>query len=310
MTSDSTGGDMHSAARAWVLKLASGSATATDAAALRAWIAENSGHKIAFERARQLWQESEALEHAFRREPEMPERIVRRRRVLAVAASIALLIATPVISTLYRLSTADFRSPVGEVTRLQLPDGSSVWLDSGSALDERFSEARRDVELLKGRVFFEVSHDPARPFVVKAGDGSVTAVGTAFSVSRERRGAVVSVEEGRVRVASGQRDRLLVAGNKGGWSDAGDLSNEQAVGSEMPDSWRWGRIVIQNQPLETAVAELDRYYPGIIFVLARQNVHVSGRFDIHRVESGLNALAESQALKVTHWGPWITVLSQ
>ncbi len=210
---------------------------------------------------------------------------------------------------LWRLGTADFRSPVGEVTRLQLDDGSIVWLDSGAVLNRHFSEHRRDIDLLKGRAFFEVAHNAERPFVVSAGDGTATAVGTRFSVSRERSGTTVSVEEGRVRVSNGGNERLLAAGSSSGWNESGALLSEAVAGTDV-DSWRWGRIVIQGTPLEAAVAQLDRYYPGIIFVRDRGDVRVSGRFDIHRVEGGLNALAESQGLKVSHWGPWVTVLSR
>lgn len=302
--------DLHSVARAWVLKLASGGATASDAAALREWIAADSEHQRAFERARKLWHNSQALEPAFRRKPEAPARAVLGRRALAIAASIALLVTAPAMLDAWRLETADFRSAVGEVTRFQLRDGSIVWLDSGAALDENFSEHRRDVALLRGRAFFQVVHNASRPFVVAAGEGTATAVGTAFSVSREPHDAVVIVEEGRVRVARGGNEQLLAAHTRGGWNDSRTLSNVQSTGAETPDSWRWGRIVVQNEPLASAVAELDRYYPGVILVRAGADARVSGRFEVSRVEGSLSALAESQGLKVTHWTPWVTVLSK
>lgn len=64
---------------------------------------------------------------------------------------------------------------------IRLSDGSLVTLDDGSALSAQFDPKHRELRLERGRARFDVAHD-GRPFVVFAGDGSVTARGTIFDV--------------------------------------------------------------------------------------------------------------------------------
>jgi len=86
--------------------------------------------------------------------------------------------------------------------RVRLGDGSTLELNGASAVRTRFTAAERSVQLDAGEAHFAVSHDPARPFVVRAGGVVVRAVGTAFNV-RYTAGAVeVIVVEGKVRVES------------------------------------------------------------------------------------------------------------
>ena len=62
---DLEGGGLDGQARAWVVRLASGDMTATELAALKAWLADSERHWQAFAEARALWQDLEALEPAF-----------------------------------------------------------------------------------------------------------------------------------------------------------------------------------------------------------------------------------------------------
>ena len=71
---------------------------------------------------------------------------------------------------------------VGEQREMQLPDGSMIALNTDSQLEVTYGENYRDVRLLKGEALFEVTRDPARPFIVDAGIRRVEAVGTAFVV--------------------------------------------------------------------------------------------------------------------------------
>ncbi|OAN53480.1 FecR family protein [Sphingobium sp. TCM1] len=79
-----------------------------------------------------------------------------------------------------RYATAD-----GSRRTVRLGDGSTVELASNSELFATFTPDRRELKLERGRARFEVAHQ-ARPFVVLAGGGSVTARGTIFEVSVER----------------------------------------------------------------------------------------------------------------------------
>ena len=79
---------------------------------------------------------------------------------------------------------------VGEQQLVQLDDGSTVRLDTGSEIRVRFDQGRRRVSLERGQALFTVAPDRSRPFVVEAGEASVTAIGTVFDVRREAGGPV------------------------------------------------------------------------------------------------------------------------
>src|SRR3546814_10599575 len=79
---------------------------------------------------------------------------------------------------------------------------SSDLLDLETAIDARFGAGRRDIEFRQGRAMFDVARDPSRPFVVNAGVGTVTALGTRLQVQRSEHRVSVPLLEGAVGIAT------------------------------------------------------------------------------------------------------------
>jgi transmembrane sensor len=106
-------------------------------------------------------------------------------------------------------------SPIDRTVRL--PDGSSAMpLDSGSEIAILVqTPAHVGLSLSRGSGRFEVAPRPERTFSVRAGDVTITVVGTAFSVERIADRVGVSVERGTVRVEWGLGSRLLTKGQSG-----------------------------------------------------------------------------------------------
>ena len=104
----------------------------------------------------------------------------------AVAFSVVCMIAlvsSPALQTIILGSGAShYVTAIGERATFTLNDGSVVTLNTNSQLAVDFSEGRRDIRLSRGEASFDVAKNPDRPFVVRAGEGVVWAVGTAFSV--------------------------------------------------------------------------------------------------------------------------------
>jgi transmembrane sensor len=169
-------------------------------------------------------------------------------------------------------------SPVTEYTTAQaidrevhLADGSILRLGGASTVRVTYSTAHRNVELRRGEAYFEVQHDAARPFVVRAGAATVTAVGTAFNVRTDGGRIVVAVSEGVVEVVP----RPAHAG--GGLSSVRASSGQQVTLdhvsthaayptlavqlSDAPpsDDWREGMLVFVDEPLRRVVARVNRY---------------------------------------------------
>lgn len=113
------------------------------------------------------------------------------------AAAVALLV----------LAASSLRPPrhtaetaVGAFQKFDLPDGSVAQLNTDSAIDAAFTATERRIRLVRGEVFFTVTKDPSRPFIVTSGPVAVRAVGTAFNVRQRADATIVLVTEGRVRV--------------------------------------------------------------------------------------------------------------
>ncbi|MCH4269660.1 MAG: FecR domain-containing protein [Brevundimonas sp.] len=197
-----------------------------------------------------------------------------------------------------------FATTVGEQRVVQLADGSSVRLDTGSRIRVRFAQDQRLVELEAGQAMFDVASDRERPFVVQAGQARVTAVGTVFDVRRNAGGASVTLVSGVVEVASGRNGRAtrMSAGQQA--RVAPRETRVEAVDVALETSWTDGRIVLRDTPLAEAVAEVNRYLtakvelaPGRLEGVAVNGVFKIGDRDafVSTVSGGLDLQATRQA---------------
>ena len=189
----------------------------------------------------------------------------RRRWPLALAATLLLGAA---LGLGWRQSATvppvAYASTTGSLRPLALADGSRATLSSDSRIDVALSRARRQIDLQRGEAFFEVSKDPARPFVVASGARRVIAVGTRFAVRRDADALRVVVTEGMVRLESAAHPQapptLLPAGSIALAGPHGVLVRRVALAeAERALDWRNGYLTFDDTPLQAAVAEFNRY---------------------------------------------------
>jgi transmembrane sensor len=93
-----------------------------------------------------------------------------------------------------------YATGIGEQRLVRLDDGTRLSLNSGTRVRIAYDDSARRVELERGEAYFEVAHNPARPFIVTAGNHQVTALGTVFVVRYETAQTAVTLLEGRVAV--------------------------------------------------------------------------------------------------------------
>lgn len=129
------------------------------------------------------------------------------RAALAACAALACL-SVALLGWFNRDST--YLTEAGEQRSIALGDGSTVELNSRSALRVHYTNQSRTVELLKGQALFSVARDPARPFVVISDDTRVRALGTQFDIYKKNVGTVVTVVEGKVEVSSPTKAGMAV----------------------------------------------------------------------------------------------------
>ncbi|WP_176954481.1 FecR family protein [Niabella drilacis] len=152
--------------------------------------------------------------------------------------------------------------PPGGFFRMQLPDGSKVWLNAASELKfpDHFEGGQRIVEL-KGEGYFEVVHNSRQPFVVKTGALDVTVLGTSFNIQAYHPEQVkTTLISGSVRVDRDAKQRFIKPGQRY-WYD--QQSNREVI--DQPDlsevlAWKEGRYRFSNERIQHIMECISRWY--------------------------------------------------
>lgn len=161
--------------------------------------------------------------------------------------------------------------PIGGEYKVELPDGTRVWLNSASSLKYpvRFEGDKRVVEL-QGEAYFEVTKS-TKQFVVVTGDVDVTVLGTKFNLSAYDDDATVATTlvEGKVSVGSREasKDAILVPNKQAVYYRGSKELNVRSVNVEEFIAWKDGRFHFQKQELASIITRLSRWY-GINVVYA------------------------------------------
>ncbi|MCC7601207.1 FecR domain-containing protein [Janthinobacterium sp. FW305-129] len=201
-----------------------------------------------------------------------------------------------------RAALADLSTGVGERRELTLPDGSRLHLNSGSAVNIRFTAKQRMLQLVRGEVFIATAREtgmPYRPFLVETAHGHAQALGTRYAVRETEGSTLVAVEEGAVRLVPrhGHANLVLQAGQGGGMT-ARSIVPAHAV---SPDRWAWrqGLLLADAMPLRDFLHELSRYRHGWLGCDdAVAGLRISGVFPLADLDAVLLSLPDSLPVDV------------
>lgn len=281
-----------SEAAAWFTRLSHVSVTTDTLYAFREW-KRNKDNAAAYAAVEATWDRAKGLggdPDIRARTAELLERPSRvsDRRIRVIPAALALggagVASVAAAVTWLALSQPVYRTGVGEQRLIVLADGSRVRLNTDSAIRVRLGGKARRVELARGEAFFEVRHDPQRPFTVVADGARITDFGTSFDVRRTLTAVKVTLMEGQVRVSGRQRGQVeTLAPNQQLVVTERGVSAPSPIDAAATSSWTSGRLVFHATPLDQAVAEVNRYARTKVVIdgppqLADQPV--SGVFDV------------------------------
>lgn len=311
MTALPTADVLFEEASGWYFRLHAEDLTPAEMDAFAAWLGQGQAQDDA-------WQEVQAMLGGLRE----PARVIRRAeqaawrtplRRWAYAAAVLLAVGLTVQNTpwLDRLR-ADYATGTGESRSIELADGSHLQLNTDSAVQIRMSAGERQIRLLRGEGFFDVTKDPARPFVVQSGDGWVRVVGTQFSVARRDDQTRVQVVQGKVEVSAGSGTPVYLEPGRAVEYQDRHLAHVHGFDPASGFAWRQRQLVFRQQPLSVVVSELNRYWPGKTLVLgdALRSRVVSGVFEIDKPDAVLKALEYTLNLRAEHYTPYLLVLRE
>lgn len=308
MKSQADDREVEAAAARWDVRLRSHSCTDADRAAFRAWCDAESRHQDTFNRLQlavnTLRRASEYPElRALRERAEIFARRSSRRRVLLqVSAAAGIMVIALSLGALVRhLWIAPSIRPdtgvawVGATNAAQqvyvtgpwerrtvmLADGSSATLNTGTRVQAEWLPRERRIRLLSGEALFRVAKDRTRPFIVTAGDRTVTALGTEFDVRLDHDRVQVTLLEGHVAVRGlGQAaylPPLELIPNETLVAVSGQIPTIQLVDAARSADWADGQVFFTDEALPAAVAKMNRYSSQQIVVgdssLARYRIN-------------------------------------
>lgn len=186
--------DIYTEASIWLAQLETGDLSAADRDAFREWIGRSPRHALEIRRLAEVSMQLNAFtdlagpihEAASSHRP-IVQRLTGRTKlrigIAAFAVSVSLVCAGLLLQTnapADRIEPLIVTTAIGSYRQVALSDGSILDLNADSRIEIKYDSKQRQVRLLKGEAFFDVSPDPDRPFVVHAGQRRILVTGTTF----------------------------------------------------------------------------------------------------------------------------------
>lgn len=280
----------------WFARAHSGEWDSAQEQARAAWLAADRRHAYEYGMLESIWQAAGGIApERLRALAEPPRRVAHPGRRAALALSLGAAIIAVGGWALWPRGAGwtEYRTQVGELRSVALPDGSRAELNSRSRIRVRFDDAERRVVLEEGEALFTVEKNAARPFVVDAGLGTATVTGTRFDVRRDADQVRVLVESGSVKVAGAHDAAALpVAAGQGVRIDAaGQAGAAEPVDMAATLAWRGGQIRFSNTDLATAAREVSRYrQQPIVLAPGVEHLTVTSVFQTRDTDAFLMAL--------------------
>lgn len=274
-----------------LVKYLLGEASPEERSDVQAWLDECEANRKYFDDYRLIWDESKKLEgvttitteaawdrfqaRIASEQPDAGSSSVKKSIPLyglswmKAAAAIVLLVGTGWL--LYTWSGNGSGQMLAQsfdkVATYTLPDGSTVTLNKNSELSypAHFEGNTRSVAL-KGEAFFNITPNKSKPFIIDAGNSSVTVLGTSFNVKSRPEMTEVIVETGIVEVAKNEKSVRLTPGQKATVTPDKDAPVAGEVTDHLYNYYRTNEFVCNGVPLYKVVETLnDAYGLHIVF---------------------------------------------
>ena len=271
-------------------KVLSGNATSEETQELEKWKNAAQENQYLFEKSKKAWGKGEKfisetslqndrskLESEYNRY--LSDRVKKMNRqsfIYKIAAVLAFPIAMAIGWYLFGESEKpvqlaeqlyEISSPKGHVSKVKLPDGTQVWINTNSSIvydAATFNQNNREIQL-KGEAYFEVTSSEEKPFIVVTPHANVKVTGTSFNVNAYPASPLFEtvLAEGKIelQLKSGTIESLHVEPNQQViFNSINKKFDIQSVEAEMFTAWRNGEIIFKDATLADLIKELERIY--------------------------------------------------
>ncbi|QGY44029.1 DUF4974 domain-containing protein [Maribellus comscasis] len=203
------------------------------------------------------------IHHKIALKENNPKRTVRIYQTISAVA--AVLILGLILGIVFypkqiqnNIVTQNISTPYGGKTHFTLSDGTEIWLNSGSSISypSRFSDTREVT--LKGEAYFKVTHN-SHPFIVSGNFGEIEVLGTEFDVKAyDGEPFATTLVNGSIRYRNKDNQLTLKPGSQVTFHQNKMLTHK--VETEIYTSWKDGKLIFRDEPLENIATRLERWY--------------------------------------------------
>lgn len=202
------------------------------------------------------------------------------------------------------LLNEEFSTSAGEIKKVTLKDGSSIWLNANTIVkvSNLFNVENRSVELISGEAYFDVAHNETLPFTVSSKGYSIKVLGTKFNVvAYENIPFKTSLLEGSIELSkcTEKEEILKIVPNETVEEIKGELISKSNIDREEL-MWRKGVLSFRNSPLEVVAQRFETCY-GISIEIKDEELTkypVSGKIRIEGgIETAFSALQKALDFK-------------
>lgn len=304
---DALSDDIIEQASAWFVRMNANNLDKNTKIDFNNWLDQDDRHKKAYDQTLALWDEL-ALPAQVSAKSGWHRRAKKKRsslvfKLIPITASLGVIVAGTALwfdSGLIERHFAQYSASIGKFQDVKLADGSHLYLDSDSAVNTYLTDQKREIDLLRGRAWFDVSQDKNRPFIVRSNHAEVKVIGTAFSVEKRADDVEVIVARGRVMVKNNNNDQAILEANNEAIISNKHIDKTDNIDLDMALSWRQGLIIVNEKPLREVVEKIARYSKSKI-VIADQSLGdlpVTGVFLTHDKQAILKSFETVLGLKV------------
>ena len=171
-------------------------------------------------------------------------------------------------------------TPRGGQYEVALADGTNVWLNASSSIrfPVQFNDSIREVEMT-GEVYFEVAHNPSKPFRVKVKDNYINVLGTHFNVMAydDEPSINTTLLQGSVKVESQNSSRLISPGQEAIADRSGSIKIIKDADVEEAIAWKNGYFQFNRSDIKSIMHQVERWYDADVRYADDVKLHFTGQ---------------------------------
>ena len=330
--------DVQERASEWFIRLRDGAISEAEKSDFQLWLNENPQHQSAYREVERLWQALDQIPtpHLTQNKPETkssnkpitikpapnkPNKVTLPTHHLptqrsskwlnrAFITTCALAIMSGVYVNYFPEKLAEYQTSSGEQRTLKLSDGSTLRLNTDTALSTTIDNHQRRIKLYTGEAQFNIAADSKRPFYVETHSHTVTVLGTGFNLKLDDKKLDLIVTEHSVKITNSNGHSTVVHSGQGTRATRNTYEKIPSDRLSTALAWQQGRLVFVNQPLIEVLNELDRYHPGRIVLMDEliENTPITGTFKSIDSSAVLEAIEKTQPVRFVRLGDWLTLV--